>query len=58
MTSEEIVSRLDEWSGGIPNGDHKDILVAAADKIEELNATVNRMRLERDQLDWLRLKIQ
>jgi hypothetical protein len=57
-TAEEIVNRLDEWSGGLPNGDHKFILVAAADKIEELEQTINRLRLEKDQIDWLRLKVQ
>lgn len=57
-TSEDIVSRLDEWSGGLPNGEQKHTLIAAADKIEELNSTINRLRLERDQIDWLRLKVQ
>lgn len=58
MTSEEIVSRLDEWSGGLPQGEHRTTLIEAADKIEELISTINRLRLEREQLDWLRLKVQ
>lgn len=59
-TTKDIVERLDEWSGGLPNGEHKDILVAAADKLDELVAELNRFRLqmEREQMDWLGLKLK